>query len=800
MSFVLLWLRHEGRRRWRALLALGLLLAVVTAAVLTAVAGARRGASAVGRLLAVTQPATAEVVPNHAGFNWRRVRTLPEVAALTTFPAYTSLPIDQVPGDAPLTPFIPADRAGMRTIEAPVVLAGRLAGPARADEAVVTPAFTSSTGLGIGDTVTAHLTTPAQADASVVTGLGGRPAGPVVRLRIVGVVRSLWYGDDVRGTGSLIPSPGLLARYPDNFLGESGLVPRSAIVRLRGGEASLPRFRADVARVGGRPDVQVLDRGEVARHYRSVTGFESSCLLALGLAAFLAGLVLAGQAITRHVSASGGDLRALGAVGLTRPQAAAAAAAGPVLAAAVGAAAGAGLAVAVSRWLPFGAAATKEPNPGVSADWLVLGAGWALTVALVAAAAAVTAWLAVARRGSERAVRGSAVVHAVARSGLPAPAVIGARLALEPGSGRSAVPVRSALTGAVTGVLGVIAAFTFAAGVADAAAHPARFGQTYQLEVALGGDGHDFRPAGPVLRALAADPDIAGLTDLRVGAGSSGAASVTAYSYHPVGAPAPLVLAAGRLPATGRDLVLAPETARRLGARVGSLVPLTGDRGTRRMQVTGIGFGVESSTTPYDTGGWITPGAYDALFSGFKEHGALLALRAGADPGTVIARLQRPAAGPGGARLLIFPPFVPKQRTEVRDIQVLPVALGGFLSLLAIGAVGHALMTAMRRRAHDIALLRALGMTPAQARWVAIAQAAVFGSAGLLAGVPLGLAAGRALWRVAAGLIPLYYQPPTAPWALLLIGPAVLACALLLALAPGIRAARLPVGPLLRPE
>jgi hypothetical protein len=250
------------------------------------------------------------VVPNHAGFDWRRVRALPEVAALTAFPAYTSLPIDQVPGDAPLTPFIPADRAGMRTIEAPVVLAGRLADPDRADEAVVTPAFTSSTGLGIGDTVTAHLTTPAQADASVAAGLTAPPAGPAVRLRIVGVVRSLWYGDDVGGTGSLIPSPGLLARYRDNFLGKTGRVPLNAIVRLRGGEASLPRFRADLARVGGLPDVQVLDRGEVARHYRSVTGFESGCLLALGLAAFLAGLVLAGQTIARGSPASGSPWKA----------------------------------------------------------------------------------------------------------------------------------------------------------------------------------------------------------------------------------------------------------------------------------------------------------------------------------------------------------------------------------------------------------------------------------------------------------------------------------------------------------
>ena len=215
------------------------------------------------------------------------------------------------------------------------------------------------------------------------------------------------------------------------------------------------------------------------------------------------------------------------------------------------------------------------------------------------------------------------------------------------------------------------------------------------------------------------------------------------------------------------------------------------------MRVTGIGFGVESSTTPYDTGGWITPGAYNTLFTGFKEHGALLALRAGADPGRLISRLRRLATD--GGQLLIFPPFAPRQRAEITDIRVLPVALGGFLGLLAAGAVGHALTTVVRRRARDVALLRALGLTRRQARWVAAAQASVFGFAGLLAGVPLGLAAGRALWRAAAGFIPVYYQPPTAPWALLLIGPAVLACALVLALVPGGRAARLPVAPAAAP-
>ena len=225
------------------------------------------------------------------------------------------------------------------------------------------------------------------------------------------------------------------------------------------------------------------------------------------------------------------------------------------------------------------------------------------------------------------------------------PVVVGVRFALEPGRGANSVPARTALLGAVSGVLGVIAAFTFAVGVSDAAAHPGRFGQDYQFTVVFGSGGHDFLPNGPVLSALATDPAVSGITDLRIDAASSGGTSVLAHSYDPVGAPVPLVLTAGAPPARDDELVLAPATARRLGARVGSVVPLAGDRGTRQMRVTGIGFTMESSTAPYDN---------------------------------------------------------------------VPIALGGFLTLLAIGAVGYALMTAVWRRSRDIAILRALGMTPSQ--------------------------------------------------------------------------------------
>ncbi len=105
-----------------------------------------------------------------------------------------------------------------------------------------------------------------------------------------------------------------------------------------------------------------------------------------------------------------------------------------------------------------------------------------------------------------------------------------------------------------------------------------------------------------------------------------------------------------------------------------------------------------------------------------------------------------------------------------------------FLTVLALGATAHALFTAVRRRAADLAVLRALGMTPRQTRGVVVVQGVVTAVIGLVAGVPLGLALGRALWRAAAAIMPLQYAPPSA--ALVWLAPVALVAVLGLALSP----------------
>ena len=136
----------------------------------------------------------------------------------------------------------------------------------------------------------------------------------------------------------------------------------------------------------------------------------------------------------------------------------------------------------------------------------------------------------------------------------------------------------------------------------------------------------------------------------------------------------------------------------------------------------------------------------------------------------------------------------------LKDVAVLPLALAAFLTLLAIGAVGHALSSAVRHRRHELAILRALGLTRWQSRLVLATQATLLAVIGLAFGIPLGVILGRTLWRAAADLAPLAYQPPVAVWALALVAPAALLAAILLAAWPGERAARLRTAQLLRTE
>jgi hypothetical protein len=395
---------------------------------------------------------------------------------------------------------------------------------------------------------------------------------------------------------------------------------------------------------------------------------------------------------------------------------------------------------------------------------------------------------------------------AASRSGLPVPLVIGTRFALEAGRGRTAVPVRPALVGAVMGVLGVIAAFTFSHGVSDAASHPERFGQTFQLGAFVGLNDHDFQPTTErLLYALRANPDVTGVDDARTSVANTpdGEESVSLWQYTPGAKAIPMVVLSGRAPESADEVVLAPRTITALHTRVGARIKLAGS--TKRpvtLTVVGSGLVPQGPHNGYADGGWVTPHGYDALFDGFKFHVVLVTLAPNARSGDAAARLNAALvrADPKLKGIDFGPPDPIFEVAVLREVRTLPIFLGVFLAVLAVGAVGHALATAVRRRSHDLAVLRALGMTQWQCRWVVVTQATVLAVVGLLFGIPLGLAIGRSVWRVVANYTPIDYVTPTALWALALAAPAALLVANALAAWPGRRAARLRVAHILRAE
>ena len=95
-------------------------------------------------------------------------------------------------------------------------------------------------------------------------------------------------------------------------------------------------------------------------------------------------------------------------------------------------------------------------------------------------------------------------------------------------------------------------------------------------------------------------------------------------------------------------------------------------------------------------------------------------------------------------------PQLPVEIDRLRQIDWLPVALTLLLGAFALLAVGHGLVTGVRRRRRELALLKTLGFVRRQVRATIGWQATALAAIGIVVGVPLGLVVGTLVWRAVA--------------------------------------------------
>ena len=250
----------------------------------------------------------------------------------------------------------------------------------------------------------------------------------------------------------------------------------------------------------------------------------------------------------------------------------------------------------------------------------------------------------------------------------------------------------------------------------------------------------------------------------------------------------PVVLA-GRAPRTASEIAFAPTTMKRLGLHIGDRVRV-GAAATPNVRVVG------KALLPGDFAHVLRP---ERLDDGRRPRGRRCPRtppRAATSPRTICscAGSRTPTRRPRSARFrkLAGPdePFesagatLPTGVAVLGDLRVLPFSLAIFFALLAIATVAHALVTTVRRRRADLAILRSIGFTKRDSR-VAIAwQATLLAIAGLVVGVPLGILAGRLAWKQLANSFPFVYAPPLAILSILLIVPIALIIANALAAGP----------------
>ena len=844
--------RVTFRHRWPSYLTLVLMVALVGGLGLGSLAAARRTQSSFSTFLAATNPSDLTVSvysggtanPDYDPGLTARIARLPGVRHVAAAFEVTGAPL--TPGGTPRIRFtgeafpIASVNGLFFSQDRVAVTQGRMASPDRPDEIMMAPVVAKQFGFHVGQVIPYGFYSDAQQS---LPGMGTSAVPPALRfdMKLVGLatLNSEIVEDDVDTLPTILP---LTPAFTRDVLAHKGEQFSGALIfgiQTSGGAATVPAVQREIAALIP-PGFISTDHAlapVVAKADRSLKPI-SIALGVFGIVALVATLLIAAQLMARRFRRESGDLQILRALGAAPPDTMLDGLIGSEASILVGSLLAAVIAVALSPVAPIGPVRPVYPSNGISLDWVVLGLGVLVLFVLLSAVAALLAYSTaphrVARRPRIRSTSGARAVAFTARAGLSAPGVVGVRMALEPGEGRSAVPVRSALLGSVLAVALVVTTLTFGNSLQTLVSSPPLYGWnwTYILNPVGVGSGNVPQVA---LSLLKHDPYVAAYSGASFNEAELDGQGVP-FLIENVHAPVAPPILSGRGLDAPRDVILGAATMAELHKRLGQYVTLT--YGTpadapiylppTRLLIVGtatfpaIGYASTiSDHTSMGTGMLFSLQALPRAFaSGIESSSdpaldgpnlALVRIRPGAPPAAALASLQRIvgasdkvfAAAPGGDQgnaLVVQGVQRPAEIVNYRTIGATPTLLVSALALGVIVALALTLIASVRQRRRDLALLKAVGFVRWQLAAAVAWQATVAAVVGIVVGIPLGIIAGRWLWDLFARQIYAVPYPTVSVLSIVLVAIGTLVLANVVAAVPARTAARTPTAMMLRAE
>jgi hypothetical protein len=488
-------------------------------------------------------------------------------------------------------------------------------------------------------------------------------------------------------------------------------------------------------------------------------------LQAFALVAGLATVTIAGLVVARQTRRDQNALRSLRALGATRGQLTLWSAVPTIVAALGGLLFALGFSYALSPLGPVGTVRALVPSPDASLEHAaalpVAGGLGAALIVVIGGVRALAAWR--TARAVDRAEVPTGRASRLLRHGRPT-ATTGVGAALD--TRRAGVGI-AAMAGCVVATAAAAAAIVFGASLAELVDEPETYGWPWDLAVITGG-GYGDTSIETVDERLA-QPDV---RDDILDHGF--------YSFDPAiifgDRPAPVIFGwsgqtsgdfpvrSGRAPTHTGEALIGEDTAEQLDLAIGDRVAIESTEfGALDLQIVGVG--VLPSLGPFvaDRAGLGT-GVYTLVDGTPSELSSPaltgIRLRDGADGVAVLDRLREDL--PSWSVLQETPvahdePVRSPEIVNVSELRLAPLALGGvLLACLALG-LWLAVTLAVRDRRRELAVLRALGFAGRDVRSSVRWQGMTLVAAGILLGIPLGIAAGRAAWRFFAdqlGVIP----------------------------------------------